>query len=83
LGLNNDIATEEGLCLVDKIPHKEVSIEKAVQNWIQVETNKFWFPGGSAIYFADAYIADIAKLIPLSDVNIRMPVDTGCRVRKE
>uniref|UniRef100_A0ACD5TN86 Uncharacterized protein n=1 Tax=Avena sativa TaxID=4498 RepID=A0ACD5TN86_AVESA len=66
----------------DNIPHKELSIEKAVQNWIQVEGNKFRFPGGGTMFphGADAYIDEIAKLIPLSGGNIRTAIDTGCGV---
>nr|QTZ19511.1 putative methyltransferase PMT18 [Bixa orellana] len=66
----------------DNIPHKELSIEKAVQNWIQVEGDRFRFPGGGTMFphGADAYIDDIGKLIPLTDGTIRTAVDTGCGV---
>lgn len=65
------------------IPHKELSIEKAVQNWIQVEGDRFRFPGGGTMFprGADAYIDDINALIPLTDGTIRTAVDTGCGVR--
>lgn len=65
------------------IPHKELSIEKAVQNWIQVEGDRFRFPGGGTMFprGADAYIDDINALIPLTDGSIRTAVDTGCGVR--
>lgn len=66
------------------IPHKELSIEKAVQNWIQVEGDRFRFPGGGTMFprGADAYIDEIAALIPgLTDGTIRTAVDTGCGVR--
>ncbi|XP_059645092.1 probable methyltransferase PMT18 [Cornus florida] len=64
------------------IPHKELSVEKAVQNWIQVEGDRFRFPGGGTMFAdgADAYIDDIAKLIPLNDGSIRTAIDTGCGV---
>ncbi|KAK6146466.1 hypothetical protein DH2020_020335 [Rehmannia glutinosa] len=64
------------------IPHKELSIEKAVQNWIQVEGDRFRFPGGGTMFprGADAYIDDINALIPLTDGSIRTAVDTGCGV---
>ncbi|KAL6986556.1 hypothetical protein U1Q18_019913 [Sarracenia purpurea var. burkii] len=66
----------------DNIPHKELSIEKAVQNWIQVEGDRFRFPGGGTMFprGADAYIDDIADLIPLATGNIRTAIDTGCGV---
>ncbi|KAL2902960.1 putative methyltransferase PMT17 [Bienertia sinuspersici] len=34
----------------DNIPHKELSIEKAIQNWIQVEGDRFRFPGGGTMF---------------------------------
>jgi hypothetical protein len=66
----------------DNIPHREMSIEKAVQNWIQVEGDRFRFPGGGTMFphGADAYIDDISALIPLTDGNIRTALDTGCGV---
>lgn len=64
------------------IPHKELSIEKAIQNWIQVEGDRFRFPGGGTMFprGADAYIDDINALIQLTDGRIRTAVDTGCGV---
>ncbi|KAJ6830919.1 putative methyltransferase PMT17 [Iris pallida] len=66
----------------DNIPHRELSIEKAVQNWIQVEGDRFRFPGGGTMFprGADAYIDDIDALVPLSGGNIRTAIDTGCGV---
>ncbi|KAK8481193.1 hypothetical protein V6N11_030612 [Hibiscus sabdariffa] len=66
----------------NNIPHKELSIEKAIQNWIQVEGDRFRFPGGGTMFprGADAYIDDIGELIPLTDGKIRTAVDTGCGV---
>ncbi|KAL0446456.1 UNVERIFIED_CONTAM: putative methyltransferase PMT18 [Sesamum latifolium] len=64
------------------IPHKELSIEKAVQNWIQVEGDRFRFPGGGTMFAngADVYIDDINALIPIMDGSIRTALDTGCGV---
>ncbi|KAL0923696.1 hypothetical protein M5K25_007763 [Dendrobium thyrsiflorum] len=64
------------------IPHKKLSVEKAVQNWIQVEGDRFRFPGGGTMFRegADAYIDDINELIPLTDGSIRTAIDTGCGV---
>ncbi|KAI6706899.1 hypothetical protein NL676_009861 [Syzygium grande] len=66
----------------DNIPHRELSIEKAVQNWIQVEGERFRFPGGGTMFprGADAYIDDINELIPLTSGKIRTAIDTGCGV---
>ncbi|GLJ14916.1 hypothetical protein SUGI_0242880 [Cryptomeria japonica] len=62
------------------VPHRELTIEKAVQNWIQVEGAKFRFPGGGTMVprGAHAYIDDINNLIPLTDGSIRTAIDTGC-----
>ncbi|KAK4804162.1 hypothetical protein SAY86_003979 [Trapa natans] len=66
----------------DNIPHRELSIEKAVQNWVQVEGDRFRFPGGGTMFprGADAYIDDINELIPLKNGKVRTAVDTGCGV---
>lgn len=66
----------------DNIPHKALSIEKAVQNWVQVEDDRFHFPGGGTMFpeGADSYIDDINKFIPLEDGSIRTAIDTGCGV---
>lgn len=66
----------------DNIPHKELSVEKAIQNWIQVEGDRFKFPGGGTMFprGADAYIDDINQLISLTDGSIRTAIDTGCGV---
>lgn len=70
---------------IANIPHKELSIEKANQNWIQVEGDRFRFPGGGTGFprGADAYIDEIAELIPLKDGSIRTALDTGCGVRRK
>lgn len=64
------------------VPHKELTLEKAVQNWIHVEGDKFRFPGGGTMFphGAGVYIDDIGKLIPLHDGSIRTALDTGCGV---
>ncbi|XP_009801988.1 putative methyltransferase PMT15 isoform X1 [Nicotiana tabacum] len=64
------------------VPHKELTVEKAVQNWIRYEGDRFRFPGGGTMFpnGADAYIDDIGKLINLNDGSIRTAIDTGCGV---
>ncbi|OAY69600.1 putative methyltransferase PMT15 [Ananas comosus] len=64
------------------VPHKELTVEKAVQNWVKVEGDKFVFPGGGTMFpnGADAYIDEIGRLIPLRDGSIRTAIDTGCGV---
>lgn len=57
-------------------------MEKAEQNWIRYEGDRFRFPGGGTMFpnGADAYIDDIGKLINLADGSIRTAIDTGCGV---
>lgn len=64
------------------VPHKELTVEKAVQNWVRFEGDRFRFPGGGTMFpnGADAYIDDIAKLIDFKDGSIRTAIDTGCGV---
>jgi hypothetical protein len=64
-------------------PHKELTVEKAVQKWVQFHGEKLYFPGGGTFSAggADKYISDIGELIPLDDGTIRTAIDTGCGVR--
>lgn len=67
----------------DNVPHKHLTVEKAVQNWIRFEGDRFKFPGGGTMFpnGAGAYIDEIGKLINLNDGSIRTAIDTGCGVR--
>ncbi|KAG4919084.1 hypothetical protein JHK85_057365 [Glycine max] len=64
------------------VPHRELTVEKAVQNWIRSDGDRFVFPGGGTTFpnGADAYIEDIGMLINLKDGSIRTALDTGCGV---
>lgn len=64
------------------VPYKSLTIEKAVQNWVQFEGDVFKFPGGGTMFpqGADKYIDDIAKVIPIADGTARVALDTGCGV---
>lgn len=63
-------------------PHKELTVEKAIQKWVQFQGEKLHFPGGGTFSAggADKYIDDIAALIPLNDGTVRTAIDTGCGV---
>jgi len=65
------------------VPHRELTVEKAVQNWIRYNGDRFHFPGGGTMFpdGADKYIDDIGKLVNLRDGTVRTAVDTGCGVR--
>nr|GEX89346.1 probable methyltransferase PMT15 [Tanacetum cinerariifolium] len=72
--------TSRDLAWYANVPHKDLTVEKAVQNWIRFEGDRFRFPGGGTMFpnGADAYIDDIGKLINLNDGSIRTAIDTGC-----
>ncbi|XP_009595709.1 probable methyltransferase PMT2 [Nicotiana tomentosiformis] len=63
-------------------PHKSLTVEKAVQNWVQYEGNLFRFPGGGTQFphGADAYIDQLASVIPMDNGTVRTALDTGCGV---
>lgn len=64
------------------VPYKSLTVEKAVQNWVQFEGDVFKFPGGGTMFpqGADKYIDDLAQVIPISDGTVRTALDTGCGV---
>ncbi|KAM0071337.1 putative S-adenosyl-L-methionine-dependent methyltransferase [Helianthus debilis subsp. tardiflorus] len=63
-------------------PYKSLTVEKAIQNWIQYEGDVFRFPGGGAQFphGADAYIDPLAFVIPINNGMVRTALDTGCAV---
>ncbi|KAL7605797.1 probable methyltransferase PMT2 [Lactuca sativa] len=63
-------------------PYKALTVEKAIQNWIQYEGNVFRFPGGGTQFpqGADAYIDQLASVIPIDNGTVRTALDTGCGV---
>lgn len=63
-------------------PHKSLTVEKAVQNWVLYEGNVFRFPGGGTQFphGADTYIEQLASVIPIGDGTVRTALDTGCGV---
>lgn len=64
------------------VPYKHLTVEKAGQNWVQFQGNVFKFPGGGTMFpqGADAYIDELASVIPIADGSIRTALDTGCGV---
>ncbi|KAL5725431.1 hypothetical protein ACHQM5_008575 [Ranunculus cassubicifolius] len=63
-------------------PYKSLTVEKAIQNWIQYEGKVFKFPGGGTQFpqGADAYIDQLAAVIPIENGTVRTALDTGCGV---
>ncbi|RRT63910.1 hypothetical protein B296_00009660 [Ensete ventricosum] len=64
------------------VPYKSLTVEKAVQNWVQYEGNVFRFPGGGTQFpqGADKYIDQLASVIPIDNGTVRTALDTGCGV---
>ncbi|ERM94450.1 hypothetical protein AMTRI_Chr04g252930 [Amborella trichopoda] len=64
------------------VPYKSLTVEKAVQNWVQYEGNVFRFPGGGTQFpqGADTYINQLAAVIPIANGTVRTALDTGCGV---
>ncbi|XP_068649765.1 probable methyltransferase PMT2 [Aristolochia californica] len=64
------------------VPYKSLTVEKAVQNWVQFEGSVFKFPGGGTMFpqGADKYIDELASVIPIGDGTVRTALDTGCGV---
>lgn len=65
------------------VPFKSLTVEKANQNWVQYEKSGiFKFPGGGTMFpqGADAYIDELASVIPIANGLIRTALDTGCGV---
>lgn len=65
------------------VPYKHLTVEKAGQNWVRFEGDRFRFPGGGTMFSrgADAYIDEIGRFINLGDGSVRTAIDTGCGVR--
>ncbi|EPS60507.1 hypothetical protein M569_14296, partial [Genlisea aurea] len=63
-------------------PYKSLTVEKAIQNWVQYEGNVFRFPGGGTQFpqGADKYIDQLASIVPIADGTVRTALDTGCGV---
>lgn len=64
------------------VPYKHLTVEKANQNWVEFQGNVFKFPGGGTMFpqGADAYIDELASVIPIADGTVRTALDTGCGV---
>ncbi|XP_048574146.1 probable methyltransferase PMT2 [Triticum urartu] len=63
-------------------PYKSLTVEKAVQNWVQYEGAVFRFPGGGTQFphGADKYIDQLASVVPFADGSVRTVLDTVCGV---
>ena len=63
-------------------PYKSLTIEKAVQNWVQYKGAMFRFNGGGTQFpqGADKYIDQIGSVVPFAGGHVRTVLDTGCGV---
>ncbi|XP_065877728.1 probable methyltransferase PMT14 [Euphorbia lathyris] len=64
------------------VPYKSLTVEKAVQHWVEYQGDVFKFPGGGTMFpqGADKYIDELASVIPIADGSVRTALDTGCGV---
>ncbi|KAK1435807.1 hypothetical protein QVD17_01576 [Tagetes erecta] len=64
------------------VPYKKLTTERTVQDWIQYEGNVFRFPDRVEEFphGVDAYINQIASVIPIANGIVRTALDTGCGV---
>ncbi|ONK75448.1 uncharacterized protein A4U43_C03F16940 [Asparagus officinalis] len=64
------------------VPYKSLTVEKAIQNWVQYEGHVFRFPGGGTQFpqGAEAYIDQLSTVIPIANGTVRTALDTGCGV---
>jgi Putative S-adenosyl-L-methionine-dependent methyltransferase len=62
------------------VPYKSLTVEKAIQNWVQFQRNVFRFPGGRTQFpkGSDNCIDQLSSIVPISAV--RTVLDTGCGV---
>ncbi|CAN6372777.1 unnamed protein product [Urochloa humidicola] len=63
-------------------PYKSLTVEKAVQNWVQYEGALLRFPGGGTQFpkGANEYIDRLATVVPFGSGHVRTVLDTGCGV---
>ncbi len=75
--------TSRGYAWFSNTPHKELTVEKVEQIWVQLHGEKLYFPGVGTFSAGgvDKYISNIGELIPSDDGTIRPAIDTGCGVR--
>ncbi|PWA39207.1 S-adenosyl-L-methionine-dependent methyltransferase [Artemisia annua] len=61
------------------VPYKHLTVEKANQHWVEYQGNVFKFPGGGTMFpqGADAYIDELATVIPIKDGSVRTALDTA------
>ncbi|KAJ1693528.1 hypothetical protein LUZ63_010226 [Rhynchospora breviuscula] len=64
------------------VPYKSLTVDEAVQSSVQFDGDVFKFPGGGSMFpqGADAYIDELATVVPIKDGTIRTALDTGCGV---
>ncbi|KAJ0705111.1 putative S-adenosyl-L-methionine-dependent methyltransferase [Helianthus annuus] len=66
------------------VPHAQLAEYKGGQNWINVDKDKFKFPGGGTqfIHGADKYLDQISQMVPEITFgnHTRVALDVGCGV---
>ncbi|KAF7828529.1 putative methyltransferase PMT14 [Senna tora] len=64
------------------VAYKRLRAEKGNQNWVELKGNVMRFGGGGSMFpgGVDAYIDELASVIPIANGSIRTALDIGCGV---
>ncbi|KAI9088908.1 hypothetical protein K1719_029187 [Acacia pycnantha] len=62
------------------VPYKSLKEEKATQNWALFQGNVLRFPSRGTMFpqGVDAYIDELASVVPIANGSIRTALDIGC-----
>ncbi|PIA65152.1 hypothetical protein AQUCO_00100567v1 [Aquilegia coerulea] len=66
----------------NNVPSQKLLTYKKSQNWVQLEGDRFVFPGGGTTFRNGVkdYLDLIKKMVPLKSGNVRTVLDVGCGV---
>uniref|UniRef100_A0A5B7BLC1 Methyltransferase n=1 Tax=Davidia involucrata TaxID=16924 RepID=A0A5B7BLC1_DAVIN len=66
----------------NNVPFPRLTVSKKNQNWVRLEGDKLFFPGGGTSFpmGVKGYIDLLKQLVPLKSGNIRTVLDIGCGV---
>ncbi|KAI4338860.1 hypothetical protein MLD38_023869 [Melastoma candidum] len=64
------------------VPFTRLSVLKQSQNWVRVEGDRIFFPGGGTSFptGAKSYVEMIKRVVPLRSGTVRTVLDIGCGV---
>ncbi|KAK3022851.1 hypothetical protein RJ639_046996 [Escallonia herrerae] len=66
----------------NNVPFKRLTVSKKDQNWVRLEGDRLFFPGGGTSFpmGIKGYIDRLKKMVPLKSGTIRTVLDVGCGV---